>query len=70
MAKKGLVRIAWKTSVKEVHPDHLVVDKDGTRHQLPNHYLFIFAGAELPFKFLESLGIKIEKKFGEPLKRA
>jgi hypothetical protein len=55
--------------VKEVHPQHLIIDREGKVGEIPNNYLFIFAGAEMPFKFLASLGIQIEKKFGEPRKR-
>lgn len=70
MAKKGMVRISFSTVVKSVQSDHLIVEKDKTEYKLDNDYLFVFAGAELPFKFLESLGIKIEKKFGEALQKA
>ena len=70
MAKKGIVRIRFSTVVKSIQPEHLIIEKNKTEHKIANDYLFVFAGAELPFKFLESLGIKIEKKFGEALKRA
>jgi thioredoxin reductase (NADPH) len=65
LAKQGLVKICFESTVKEVHKQHLVVDQGGKLAQVPNSYLFIFAGAEMPFAFLQSLGIKIEKKFGE-----
>ncbi|NRA67596.1 MAG: NAD(P)-binding domain-containing protein [Pseudobacteriovorax sp.] len=68
MAEKKQVVISWNTSVTEVQPDHVVVDKDGQKLRLQNDYLFIFAGAELPFKFLESLGVKIDTKHGEAVK--
>lgn len=69
MAAKGQLKIHFKSSVKEIHPEHIVVDKDGKLYDVKNQYLFIFIGAEVPFKFLQSLGIQIEKKFGEPLRR-
>ena len=65
LARAGHIRIFFKTEVKEIHADHLMVEKEGTRHPLKNDFLFIFAGAEMPSAFLTSLGIKIEKKFGE-----
>ena len=70
MAEKGLVKIMFETVVQEVHKRRLIIEKQGARGPLPNHYLFIFAGAEVPFEFLKSLGIKIDKKFGEPVKKA
>jgi hypothetical protein len=32
---------------------------------LKNDFVFIFAGGELPTRFLEMAGIRITKKFGE-----
>lgn len=69
MDAKGQVKICWHTSVKEIHAKHLVIDREGKEMQLQNDFLFIFIGAELPFKFLMSLGIKIDKKFGEAMKK-
>ncbi len=70
MARRGQVKMMFNTVVKEIHKKHLVLESEGRTLEVPNHYLFIFAGAEMPFKFLESIGIKIDKKFGEPVKKA
>ncbi|MFW7378678.1 MAG: NAD(P)-binding domain-containing protein [Oligoflexus sp.] len=67
LQKKGRVYISWNTSVEEVHKQHIFINKEGKRMRLQNDFLFIFAGAELPFTFLKSLGIMIETKYGEPL---
>jgi thioredoxin reductase/NAD-dependent dihydropyrimidine dehydrogenase PreA subunit len=58
------VTIWFNSSVKEIRPTELVIDHEGATTQIPNDYLFIFAGAEMPHKFLMSLGISIDKKFG------
>lgn len=68
LQKKGRVYISFNTYVEEVHEKHLYINKDGKRMRLQNDFLFIFAGAELPFAFLRSLGIMIDTKYGEPLK--
>lgn len=68
MAAKNLLKIHYNASIKEIHSNHLVVEKDQNIHELKNSYLFVFIGAEVPFKFLQSLGVKIEKKFGEALR--
>ncbi len=67
MAQKSQVKIFFKSSVAEIHPEHLVMNIGEEKKNVANHYLFVFAGAEMPHKFLMSLGIKIEKKFGEGL---
>jgi thioredoxin reductase (NADPH) len=64
MAKDGLVKILFNSSVQEIHPEHLIVKTKDEAFELPNHFLFVFAGAEMPHKFLMSLGVKIEKRFG------
>jgi thioredoxin reductase/Pyruvate/2-oxoacid:ferredoxin oxidoreductase delta subunit len=69
MAKQGLVKVSFESSVKEIHPGHLVILAGGQAKPLKNDYLFVFAGAEMPHKFLMSLGIQIDKKFGEKLKK-
>lgn len=69
MEQKGLVEIWFHSSVKEIHPEALVIQKNGQDVRIPNDFLFVFAGAEAPHKFLTSLGVGIDKKFGEALKK-
>ena len=72
LAKQGRLELWFESSVKEIHEDRLVIkvktkDADET---VANDFLFIFAGAEKPYGRLKELGITIETKFGEPLKRS
>ena len=67
MANAGLLDIWFQSSVAEIHADRLVIRREKANEILPNDFLFIFAGADMPQKFLMSLGIQIEKKFGEAL---
>lgn len=62
--------IAIESSVKEIHPDRLAVQAPEGVSNLKNHFLFVFAGAEMPHKFLMGLGVQIDKKFGEKLKKS
>ncbi|MBC7532390.1 MAG: NAD(P)-binding domain-containing protein [Oligoflexus sp.] len=66
--KKGLVQICYNTSVDAIEKDHLMVKRDGKVMKLQNDFLFVFAGAIMPFAFLKSIGVQIETKFGEPVK--
>jgi thioredoxin reductase (NADPH) len=43
----------------------IATGKDGQPQKLRNDLVYIFAGGELPTKFLENAGINISKKFGE-----
>ncbi len=69
MASKKQVEIWYNASVAEIQPTTIKVLRDGKETQISNDYLFVFAGAEMPHKFLMSLGIQIEKKFGEALRK-
>jgi thioredoxin reductase (NADPH) len=69
-AKKGLVNIVFNATVDQIHADHLIIKKDDQTLRLQNDFLFIFAGAIMPFAFLKSIGIMIETKYGEPVKQS
>lgn len=66
--KQGLVTICYNTTVEQIEKDHIMIKKDGQVQRLQNDFLFVFAGALLPFAFLKSLGIIIETKYGEAVK--
>jgi thioredoxin reductase len=62
----GSVRLLWNTSVTEIGADQVTYrDADGQDHALPNDQVFVFAGGELPTKFLKAAGVMIDTKFGE-----
>lgn len=65
LEKANLVNIWFNSSVQEILDTEIVIKKGSETVRIPNHFVFVFAGAELPHKFLMSLGIKIDKKFGE-----
>ena len=69
LALQGKIWILFESSISSIHPTHIIVDYGGSQMKLNNSYVFIFAGAEIPATFLKGLGIKIEKKFGERLRR-
>lgn len=64
--RDGAVRLLWNTTVTEIGADQVTYrDADGQDHTLPNDQVFIFAGGELPTKFLRSAGVMIDTKFGQ-----
>ncbi len=70
MESRGLVKILFNTSVASIEEGFVNIKKQDETLRLANDFVFVFAGAELPHKFLMSLGVEIEKKFGEGLKNA
>ena len=63
------VKVRFNTQVKAIHPGHIDL-QDGDNQeaeQVANDLIYIFAGGELPTKFLEKVGIKITRRFGYAL---
>jgi thioredoxin reductase/NAD-dependent dihydropyrimidine dehydrogenase PreA subunit len=66
-AARRRVEILWNTTVAEITPgDVLVKTTNGTGARLGNDLVAVFAGGELPTKFLEKCGVQVDVKFGEP----
>jgi len=63
--KQNLVKIWFNSSIKDIQDTEIIIDKNSEEIKLKNNFVFVFAGAELPHKFLMSLGVAIDKKFGE-----
>jgi thioredoxin reductase/Pyruvate/2-oxoacid:ferredoxin oxidoreductase delta subunit len=60
------VEVLWSSSLLEIKPDAVVLKGNaGTVETMPNDLVAIFAGGELPTKFLRACGIQIDTKFGE-----
>ena len=63
-AEAGQLEILYRSSVREIRPDEVVLDWDGKEHVLPNDQVLVFAGGVLPTELLQRMGISMERKFG------
>ena len=64
---KGEIKVLNNSNVVEIFDDKVVLaltDSDKPI-EIQNNLVYIFAGGELPTKFLEKIGIQITTKFGE-----
>jgi len=60
------VEVLWSTNLLEIKPQAVVLKGDaGEVETMPNDLVAVFAGGELPTKFLRACGIEIDTKFGE-----
>ncbi|MBL1214096.1 MAG: NAD(P)-binding domain-containing protein [Ignavibacteriae bacterium] len=66
--KNKTIKVILNSNVKEILDDSIIIEskEEGTA-SLENDLVYIFAGGELPNKFLEKIGIRITKKFGETI---
>jgi len=60
------ISVLWSTNVVEIKPDSVLYRNGGGVEDIPNDVVAVFAGGELPTKFLQECGVKIDTKFGEP----
>ncbi len=62
--QSGRLQVLFKSNVKEIHPQHVVLDRDGERIELDNHAVIVSAGGVLPTPFLQKIGIQVDTKYG------
>ncbi|MCW8850205.1 MAG: NAD(P)-binding domain-containing protein [Melioribacteraceae bacterium] len=63
---QNLISVIYESNVVEILDNEVKLKlKNGSTIPIQNDSVYIFAGGELPNKFLEKIGIKITKKFGE-----
>jgi len=68
-AKGGKVKISLNSEVSEILDNSVILKvKDSDNPEvIENDLVYVFAGGILPTKFLEEIGIRITKKFGEAI---
>ncbi len=64
MIGKRAVQVIFKSNVKEIDERSVKISTPEDLIEIPNDYVYIFAGGELPNEFLTKIGVTIEKRFG------
>ncbi|MBI5728059.1 MAG: NAD(P)-binding domain-containing protein [Ignavibacteriales bacterium] len=68
-AKNDKVKILFNTTVQEIFDDSVLLNfNNGESAKIANELVYVLAGGELPTAFLKSVGIEINRKFGEKLR--
>src|SRR5437870_4416520 len=55
--RKGKVKVVFNSNPVEFKEDSVVIDVNGKLEEIPNDYVWIFAGGEPPTAFLKKIGI-------------
>jgi len=56
--RSGKIEVLFETNPKEFKPESVVLDVKGEVREIPNDYVWIFAGGIPPFDFLKKIGIQ------------
>lgn len=60
MIKARRLRVLFNSSVREILPDTVTVQESpNIMHTLQNHFVFVFAGGELPTALLKQAGVRL-----------
>jgi thioredoxin reductase (NADPH) len=53
----GTVKVAFNSAPVEIRPDAVLLEVNGTVEEIPNDFVWVFAGGEPPTAFLKKIGI-------------
>ena len=56
------VKVMFRSEVREIRPDVVVLEHEGNAMILPNDYTIVRIGGDAPYAFLERLGVRIVQK--------
>jgi len=60
------VKAIYNSNVKQIFDDYVILQtNENNEIKIKNDLVYVFIGGELPNQFLEKIGIKITKKYGE-----
>ena len=65
----GSLRALMSSEIEKILPGEVVLTVEGSPVVLPNDFVIVNIGGELPLEFLSKLKISLEKHFGEELKK-
>jgi thioredoxin reductase (NADPH) len=60
--RNGKVEVLFETNPKEFKPESVVLDVKGAIREIPNDFVWIFAGGVPPYEFLKKIGIQFGQK--------
>jgi len=60
--RRGMVRVLFKSNVKEIRAKSVLLDIAGADQEVPNSYVWVFAGGVPPKDFLEKCGLTLGRR--------
>ena len=60
--RKKTLTLMLNSNVKEILPTEALLETPEGDVRIPNQYVFIFAGGEMPFEFLKKIGIEFQQR--------
>ncbi len=67
LAERGRITLLMKSQVREIRPQEGRLELEGQGMELPNDFVIVCAGGELPLDFLKKMGVGLRRYHGEAL---
>ena len=64
MRQSGRLNVLFHSTIRQIEPDAVEIEADGSAQRLRNQAVIVCAGGILPTSFLENMGIEVETKYG------
>ncbi len=65
---RGRVRLELGSVVRAIGPQSVTLESPSGAHELTNDAVVVCAGGVLPSAFLQTIGVRIETRYGTPLR--
>jgi thioredoxin reductase (NADPH) len=63
------IDMRYDSNVISISPESVLIQQRAEVSEVPNDLVYIFIGGELPARFLKSIGVTIQRKFGQIMKQ-
>ncbi len=67
--EEGKLEMSYNSNVVSIDDDHILLKEGENTRKVENDLIYIFAGGELPSKFLQAAGVQITRRFGHIMKK-
>ncbi|HUI30338.1 MAG TPA: YpdA family putative bacillithiol disulfide reductase [Candidatus Acidoferrales bacterium] len=64
--KSGVISAYFNSRVAEIKPDKIIIEQDGTRHEIASDFVYVLTGYHPAVNFLREVGIEVDEKTGVP----
>jgi thioredoxin reductase (NADPH) len=67
LVRNGVIHMEFQSHMKEILEDKVIYTKDGHEFEIKNDFVFAMTGYHPDHRFLEAMGVQIDRESGRPL---
>ncbi len=66
LIRNEVIKMEFNANIKQIYPDKIVYMKNGAEYEISNDFVFAMTGYHPDHRFLESMGVQIDRETGRP----